>query len=193
VERLDPKRIENILALTPLQEGMLFHYLKDPGSDYYFEQLTLQISGEIDVQRFEKAWNFVIETNEMLRTVFRWEKLETPIQIILKEHILHPGYYDLSGLDANEKKKKSEEIKSKDREKKLNLREVPFRVTLRRIGKDKYEMIISNHHILYDGWSNGIILKEFFKEKGTGRQSSWNLREITKIVAHKIEIKFNAY
>jgi amino acid adenylation domain-containing protein len=162
MKNINPKNIENILALTPMQEGMLFHYLKDPESDYYFEQLTLQISGAIDAERFEKAWNFVIETNEMLRAVFRWEKIETPIQIILKEHILHPGYYDLSGLDANEKKKKSEEIKSKDREKKLDLREVPFRVTLCRIGKDKYEMIISNHHILYDGWSNGIILKEFF-------------------------------
>ncbi len=67
--KLNPKRIENVLALTPLQEGILFHYLKNPGSDYYFEQLCLDISGEIDVRHFEKAWNMVIETNEMLRTI----------------------------------------------------------------------------------------------------------------------------
>ena len=86
MKRLDNKNIEDILALTPMQEGMLFHYLKDPNSDYYFEQLSLEISGEIDVEIFQKAWNFVIGTNEMLWVVFRWEKLENPIQVILRGH-----------------------------------------------------------------------------------------------------------
>jgi hypothetical protein len=96
MKRLDKKSIEDILALTPMQEGMLFHYLKNLGSDHYFEQLSLEISGEIDTQRFETAWNFVINTNEMLRTVFRWEKVENPVQLILKDHNLQPEYYDFS-------------------------------------------------------------------------------------------------
>ncbi|MCU0289934.1 MAG: condensation domain-containing protein, partial [Acidobacteria bacterium] len=78
MEKLDPKCIENILTLTPLQEGMLFHYLKDSRNDLHFEQLNLEISGSIDVDLFEKAWNVVIQSNEMLRTVFRWEKVEKP-------------------------------------------------------------------------------------------------------------------
>ena len=52
IKKLDKQDIENILALTPLQEGMLFHYLQDPRSGLYFEQLSLEISGEIDVQLF---------------------------------------------------------------------------------------------------------------------------------------------
>jgi hypothetical protein len=74
MEKLEPKTIENILALTPLQEGLLFHYLKEPRSGLYFEQLSPGISGEIDVKLFEDAWNGVIETNEMMCPVFRWEK-----------------------------------------------------------------------------------------------------------------------
>jgi tyrocidine synthetase-3 len=158
----DKKNIEDILPLTPMQEGMLFHYLKDPGSEYYFEQLSLGISGEIDSQLFEKAWNFVIETNEMLRAVFRWEKVDNPVQIILKEHRLKPGYYDFSSMGVGEKKAHVEEIKTGDRKEKFDLREVPFRVTLCKLDEEKYDMIISNYHILYDGWSSGIILKEFF-------------------------------
>ena len=50
MDKLDKKNIENIAALTPLQEGMLFHYLKDPKNDIYFEQLSLDISGEIDME-----------------------------------------------------------------------------------------------------------------------------------------------
>ena len=75
MEKLNKKNIEDIFGLTPMQEGMLFHYLKDPDNDHYFEQLSLEISGEIDPEIFEKTWNFVIESNEMLRTVFRWENV----------------------------------------------------------------------------------------------------------------------
>ena len=53
-------------------KGMLFHYLKDPESEQYFEQLSLGITGKIDVELFKKTWNFVIKTNEILRAVFRW-------------------------------------------------------------------------------------------------------------------------
>jgi iturin family lipopeptide synthetase B len=38
MEELDKRNIEDVLALTPMQEGMLFHYLKDPTSDYCFLQ-----------------------------------------------------------------------------------------------------------------------------------------------------------
>jgi amino acid adenylation domain-containing protein len=163
MKRLDKNNIEDILSLTPMQEGMLFHYLEDPESDHYFEQLTLEISGDIDFHLFERAWNFVIETNEMLRTVFRWEKLERPIQIFLKEHKIQPGYYDFSAKGPKQKEKCLEDLKIADRKEKFDLREVPFRLTLCKIAKSRYLLIMSNHHILYDGWSNGIILKEFFK------------------------------
>jgi non-ribosomal peptide synthetase component F/acyl carrier protein len=164
MKRLDKKNIEDILALTPMQEGMLFHYLKDPGSDKNFEQLYLEISGKMDIKRFRKAWNFVIDTNEMLRTVFWWERVTRPIQLVLKKHSLDLRYFDISenGRSKNETDKLIEDIKSKEREKKLDLFDVPFRVTLCKIAKDKYGIIISHHHILYDGWSNSIILREFF-------------------------------
>jgi hypothetical protein len=101
---LDRKNIEDILPLTPMQEGMLFHHLKNPESGYYFEQIYLDISGEIDTRLFEKAWNLVIETNEMLRAVFSWKKLKAPIQIILKSHKVKIRNYDLSDRDESRKK-----------------------------------------------------------------------------------------
>ncbi|HLP49064.1 MAG TPA: amino acid adenylation domain-containing protein, partial [Candidatus Kapabacteria bacterium] len=163
MEKLDPQDIQDIYALTPLQEGMLFHYLKEPESGLYFEQLSLEISGEIDVRHFENAWNAVIETNEMLRAVFRWEKLEKPSQVILKKHPGKVAFYDLSDMDTGQKKTALAGIKKKDRREIFDLQRVPFRVILCKLEKTKYEVIISNHHILYDGWSNGIILKEFFR------------------------------
>ncbi len=161
-KKTERKYIEDIIALTPMQEGMLFHYLKNPESDHYFEQLCLDISGTVDIEIFKKAWNFVIEENEMLRVLFQWEKLKNPVQVTLKEYKIQLEYYDFSDRVIREGKKCLEELKINDRAKKFDLWEVPFRITLCKVEKDKYAMIISNHHILYDGWSNGIILREFF-------------------------------
>lgn len=157
------KNVEEILSLTPLQEGMLFHYLNSPDDNLYCEQLSLKLSGEIDLQNFRKAWDMVIETNEMLRTVFRWTKLKRPVQIVLKTHSLQFHTHDLSGLSPEIREQRLEEIKNIDRSEPFDLKQVPFRVTLIKETADCHHLIISNHHILYDGWSNGIILEEFFK------------------------------
>jgi hypothetical protein len=161
MKTINPKNIENILALTPMQEGMLFHYLKNPQGELFLEQLSLEISGEISVDHFEKAWNSVTANNEMLRTLFHWEKLEKPVQISLKEHQCNVIFYDLSDKESGRKKRALEEIKNKDRHEAFDLHRVPFRVILCKLAEKQYEMIISNHHILYDGWSTGIILEEF--------------------------------
>jgi amino acid adenylation domain-containing protein len=166
LRKADKKNIEDVTALSPLQEGMLFHYLKDRETDYYFEQLCLTITGRIDFNCFKRAWNFVAETNEMLRTRFRWEKVKNPVQVILKKHPVQVVFYDYADNDEKVTEKVRgrliETLIKDDRKNKFNLNGVPFRITLCKTGEDNYEMIISNHHILYDGWSNGIILKEFF-------------------------------
>jgi len=160
---LDKKDISDIFSLTPMQEGILFHYLKDTENNYYYEQLSLEISGEIHGDFFNKAWNVVIETNEMLRAVFRWKKVKNPIQIILNQYKPQPKFHDFSDKNAYERKKCLEQVKAKDRKEKFNLQNVPLRITLCKLESQTYEMIISYHHILYDGWSTGIILKEFFQ------------------------------
>ena len=152
------------MALTPLQEGMLFHYLEDPAGEYYFEQLSLEISGAVGISLFEEAWNFVVAANRMLRTVFRWEKTGSPTQIVLKDHRVRFEYHDLcAGTDGHESTgERLEAVKKADRDEKFDLQEVPFRVTLCRVAQNRHEMILSSHHILFDGWSTGIILTDFF-------------------------------
>ena len=159
---INKENIEDILGLTPMQEGLLFHYLANPSGNYYFEQIILEISGEINDRCFEQAWNRVVEHNEMLRAVFRWENVTNPVQLILKKHRAHMRRCDLTGKNSKERKQLLEEIETGDRQEGFDLRDVPFRVILCRIGKDKHRLIVSSHHILYDGWSSGLILQEFF-------------------------------
>ncbi|MCP5052102.1 MAG: amino acid adenylation domain-containing protein [bacterium] len=172
---VDRINIEDILALTPVQVGMMWHYLKNPDSRHYVEQLRLEISGQINRDTFERAWNRVIETNEMLRTHFQWDHLKDPVQIILKSHRLSPQYHDLSDITrASERQRRLEHIIERDTATPFDLETVPFRVTLCTLTDRRHTVIISNHHILYDGWSNGIIIKEFFTayhQIATGTQS----------------------
>lgn len=157
----DKRDIEDIISLTPMQQGILFHYLESPASELFFEQLSLTVSGDIDIELLERAWNVVIETNEMLRAIYRWEDVKNPIQIILKSFDLKVRYYDFSKERGAEREKLLARVKRKDRRRGFDLRNVPFRITLCKLDQSRYEMIVSNHHILYDGWSSGIILKEF--------------------------------
>jgi non-ribosomal peptide synthetase component F len=163
---LDRKSIEDLMPLTPMQEGMLFHYLRNPESAKHFEQLHLEISGNVESKRFREAWLEVSRGNEMLRTLFRWEQVEKPVQLILKEPVLQCNYFDFSGKSRSEAERLGKDLIARDRDEKFHLHDVPFRVTLYKIAGDKFGMIISNHHILYDGWSNGIILQEFFSVYG---------------------------
>ncbi|SDX35692.1 non-ribosomal peptide synthase domain TIGR01720/amino acid adenylation domain-containing protein [Marininema mesophilum] len=159
--KLDKQNVEDILSLTPTQEGILFHYLKDPESEEYVEQLSIELLGEVNEEHVRGAWESVMQSNEMLRTVFRWEKVKAPVQIVLKEHPLQWTVLDLQGKSEQEKQVLLSEMQRQDRERKFDLGEVPFRITLCKLEKEKNVMIINNHHILYDGWSNGLLLKEF--------------------------------
>ncbi|MDQ1350574.1 MAG: hypothetical protein QG657_876, partial [Acidobacteriota bacterium] len=151
-----------IIALTPVQEGMLYHYLKDPGQDFYFEQLSIAVTGPIDIPSFKKAWNFISENNSALRTVYRWEELNKPAQVVLKRYDVPVEFREFPGSEnGNVPGKWLEEVRLKNRMRKFDLRETPFRVTLCKLCEAKFEMIVTHHHILFDGWSTGIILKEF--------------------------------
>ncbi len=156
--------VENILSLSNTQEGLLFHYLSNQSSEEYFEQLSLNITGKININIFMSAWNLVVETNEMLRTVFKWKNIKKPLQIVLRKLDIPIKTIDFSSIgNESEKQKLLLELKEDDRKEKFNLETGPLiRILLCKLKENNYEMIISNHHIIYDGWSTGIILKEFF-------------------------------
>ena len=143
-----------------MQEGMLFHYIKDPKALEYHEQVSIGFVGDIDLDLIQKAWDFVIEKNEMLRTVYRWKGIDKPIQAVLKKHQVEIQNHDISGKVVIEKEKFLDRIKQADLQNRIDIEVETLRITLCKYSEKDYIMIISNHHILYDGWSNGIIIKE---------------------------------
>lgn len=113
----------------------------------------------INKDSFEKAWKFVADSSELHRTVFIWMGLQKPIQIILNSNEVPIVYHDLSSY--REPEKRINENREADKKQSKDLQKAPFRITLCKLSSSSYELIVSSHHILYGGWSTGIILKEF--------------------------------
>ncbi len=159
---MDKKNIKTILALTPLQQGMLFQHLKDPDSAGYNEQLSLALSGDIRPDVFKQALAEVVQANGALRTRFRWEGLKNPVQVVLKEHTPPFHFHDFSHRAPAAARETLETLKAGDARKGFNLEEVPLRVMLCRLPGGQGQLVVSHHHILYDGWSTGILVEELF-------------------------------
>ncbi|UCH97366.1 MAG: non-ribosomal peptide synthetase, partial [Candidatus Aminicenantes bacterium] len=176
------REIEKIYSLTPMQEGMLFHFIKDKGSTAYFDQYLLTLRGEIDKALLEKSLNTIIKRHEVLRTLFVYEKIQKPKQVVLKDVGLEIDFVDISHLSEAKEKKYLEEFKRQDREKGFDLtRDIPMRVFLFKPGRGFYRLLWSFHHITMDGWSFSIFLKELIQTyQGLRKGESFPLEPVSR-------------
>ena len=92
---------EDSYPLSPLQQGMLFHYLEaqTPGVDV--EQLEVELNELIDADLLARAWALVAAQHPILRTRFSWKDLRNPIQEVLSEVKVPLEVRDLSALSPD--------------------------------------------------------------------------------------------
>ncbi|WP_231887598.1 condensation domain-containing protein, partial [Paenibacillus jamilae] len=165
--------ITDIYTLTPMQSGMLYHFLREQNSHAYFEQAVISLKGEIDRSLFERAFQQVIQRHDILRTAFIYEKVGKPLQVVLKDRPAEMFFEYISFLTEGEKENYFEAYLEKDREKGFDLtREPLIRFALIRMSTDSYRLIWSFHHIIMDGWCLGIVFKELLEVYSSLRKES---------------------
>jgi len=156
-QKLSRGDVENILSLTPLQKNMLYQYLLEPNSDEYFEQACYHLEGDISKEHIIHAWRKIINRFPMLRVVYRWDGLTEPVQIVLKEDPVKISWeHSVDEINV-------EELLSEDKKEKFQLDKGGIRIRFIQQSETEAMMLVTNHHILFDGWSNAVILKEFLK------------------------------
>jgi len=157
------KNIEDIYELSALQKGMLFHSVSEPGSGVYFQQLQCILGGTLDIEAFEQAWQQAVNRHPVLRTTFFWEGLAKPMQVVRQSARIKVETADWSELAEEEQRAHLRQLLDTDRRRGFELTRAPLmRLALLRLGPDRHLLVWSHHHLLLDGWSMPLLLKEVF-------------------------------
>ncbi|MDQ0377609.1 non-ribosomal peptide synthetase [Amycolatopsis thermophila] len=141
-----------VLPLSPLQQGMLFHALYDESADdVYTVQFVLGLSGDVDAARLRRAGQGVLDRHANLRAAFVHD--DEPKQIIRDVPLpwaeLQLSEEEFAGFLAE------------DRATRFALDEPPLlRMTLVELGEGDHRLVLSNHHILLDGWSLPLLVRD---------------------------------
>lgn len=153
--------VKKIYPLSPLQEGMLFHSLIENDPLLYFEELCLSLRGDFRIREFEKCLNGVIDRYDVLRTSFVHEKIRVPRQVVLDHRPIKIDFQDFRGMDGESQKEKIQQYRDANKERGFDLTRDPLlRVGILQTSDSDYIMVWTYHHIILDGWAQGIIVGE---------------------------------
>ncbi|WP_242903499.1 non-ribosomal peptide synthetase [Actinomadura terrae] len=156
--RASKPELEDVLPLSPLQEGLLFHALYGDANDDYTMQFVVDLEGELDAPALKNAAESLLKRHTSLRAGFAYEGLSAPVQLIFREVPTDWREIDLAGPDDE---KALAEAMAADRDRPFDLTRPPLvRFTLIKRSGDRYRLVLTNHHIVSDGWSRPVLLRE---------------------------------
>lgn len=176
---IESENIEDIYALTPIQQGLLFHSIAEPDSGMYLEQGICEIKGNLNLEKFRSAWEKVQERHSILRTAFAWKSLSQPQQIVFRQVELPLFITDWREVSAENKEAIFEDFIRADRKQGVDFTKTPLmRLNLFKITDDGYRFVWTIHHLINDSWSTASMLREVFDfyrnsddESKTGRDA----------------------
>ena len=145
--------VSAVYPLSPLQEGMLFHKLVDSESAMFINQFGFKIVGSLDVDRFHHSWNEVLARHDALRARFVSRGVDRPAQVVLRQVELPLHHEDLRGLDEDAQDLQIAQFRQTDRANGFDLAGEPLiRIAVFQCADLEYQLVLSFHHILFDGW-----------------------------------------
>jgi aspartate racemase len=158
--RLEGRPGAHALPVSYAQRRLWFLARLDPHSTAYSVPCTLRLVGALDVAALQHALDALVARHEILRTTFA-ESDGEPVQIILPASGVAIARSDLSGVAADRRTAEARRVASADQHAAFDLeREPPLRVRLIRLGPDEHVLVLVMHHIICDGWSFAVLLRE---------------------------------
>jgi amino acid adenylation domain-containing protein/non-ribosomal peptide synthase protein (TIGR01720 family) len=151
----------DIYPLSTMQEGMLFYSLDATETGMYTEQLSCLFDVDLNVAEFTRAWQHVVARHEILRTSFIWEHVDQPLQVVHPNVPMVIAQQDWREFEPARQQLLLDNFLADDRMLPFELTKAPLmRLALLRLADDSYRFIWTHHHILLDGWSVALLLRE---------------------------------
>jgi amino acid adenylation domain-containing protein/non-ribosomal peptide synthase protein (TIGR01720 family) len=152
--------LENIVALTSLQQGLAFQTstLSTDQHDPYHVQVLLHLDGDLNTTALQLAWSALVNRHMSLRLVVAPSHAGMGLGVVRDASAYEvvrasvPNT-DLDGMVAA--------LQAQDRLRRFDLEQGPLvRLTWLNVSPQQHVLMISNHHILLDGWSAPLVLEE---------------------------------
>ncbi|HLL48505.1 MAG TPA: amino acid adenylation domain-containing protein, partial [Longimicrobiaceae bacterium] len=147
--------------LSFAQERLWFLDQLEPGSAFYNLPFALRLRGALDVDALERSLGEIVRRHEALRTVFR-EQGGTPRQVIAPFGGFGLTVKDLAHLPGETREAEVQrELVAEGTARPFDLAAGPlFRASLLRLGAEEHVLLLSQHHVVSDGWSMGVLYRE---------------------------------
>ncbi len=147
------REAQEVFPLSPMQRGIMFHCLNEPGSGVYVENHRYVLDG-LETGSFRRAWELVVECYPVFRTSVVGTGREKPAQVVWSRVDLPWRDHDARGLSVQEQEAWITTYMEEDRSRGFGLDEPSLtRFMLVRCGETRYQFIWTTHHIVLDGWS----------------------------------------
>ncbi len=153
--------LEDVYELSPLQEGIYYHWLAEDSSALYFEQTSYKVRAKVlDVEKLKGAYDRLTARHAVLRTSFTTEYASRSLQIVRKEVASN---FTFERLDRQaDRQAQVEQIKQQDRERGFDLSSgSQMRLHVVELSEGEYEFVWSHHHVLMDGWCTSVLINDF--------------------------------
>ncbi|WP_190019749.1 non-ribosomal peptide synthetase [Streptomyces hiroshimensis] len=161
--------LEDVLPLAPLQEGMLFHALlgdgdsdgSSSGADVYTVQKVFGLEGPLSAGALREACRALVRRHSALRAAFVQNDAGEPLQLVVRDVEVPVHEHDLRDLAPGERDPRLAELLAQDKRTRFDMTAPPLlRFSLIRLEEERRLLVISAHHILFDGWSLPLLLRD---------------------------------
>jgi amino acid adenylation domain-containing protein len=155
-----PVSREGELPPSFAQQRLWFLERLYPGTGAYNMPLSARLDGRLDVPALRRALGEVVRRHEVLRTAFD-EREGQPAQAIMKSLRLDVPVVDLSGLGVAEREDAARKLAAAEARRPFDLSRPPLlRAALLRLDAEQHVVLLTLHHVVSDGWSMGILMRE---------------------------------
>ena len=159
-QTIQPVSREGNLPLSFAQQRLWFLQQLEPDNPFYNQHGAIQLIGSLDVAALEQSLNQMLQRHEALRTTFKMVE-EQPVQIIVPSLTLALSVMNLCQLPAAAQQMEVQRLATEQSQRPFDLIQGPLlRFTLLQLGEQEHVLLFTMHHIIFDGWSLSIILRE---------------------------------
>ena len=149
-----------VFPLSFAQERLWFLDQFQPGSPIYNIPIAVGLPGLLNLDALHRAFNEIIRRHEVLRTCFA-TRHGHPVQLISQALSLDIPSFDLRRLSPPDRQAELSRLANLEAQRPFDLRRPPLlRASLLRLADRDHLVLLTMHHIISDGWSMGIFLKE---------------------------------